>query len=143
MPSITSVNAVYMLVIPAVFPVPQQLQGFSADDIFDSEALASAEALMGLDGVLSAGFVFVPIKQGISLQADSPSNVVFDAWWTAQQVAKEVFPASAIINLGSIRRTYALATGWLTTYPALPDAKKTLTPRKYGITWGNIIPAPL
>ena len=83
MASITSANAIIMLTIPDLFPAPQQLQGFAADDVYGVNDLKSAEVLMGVDGKLSGGFVFVPIEWSISFQADSPSLDIFDQWWTA------------------------------------------------------------
>lgn len=140
MGSITSANAVYALSIASLYNTAQQLQGFSADEIFSTDPLESAEVLMGVDGILSAGFIFVPVKQMINLQADSPSNLIFQNWWASQQVAKDVYIASGIITLPSISTKFTLSQGYLTTYPATPDAGKTLKPRKYGITWQSILP---
>lgn len=141
--TITSANAVYMLAVTGLFPVPQQLQGFAADDIFDTEAITPAEILMGVDGKLSAGYTPVPTKQNISLQADSDSNLIFEIWHTAQQAAKEVYSASAIVRLPSIKRSYVLTKGILTSYTPIPDAKKTLQPRKFAITWESVVGAPI
>ena len=91
MSTITSANAVYMLAVTGMFPVPQRLEGFAADDVFDTEALTVAEVVMGVDGRLSAGYTPVPVKQNISLQADSPSIQLFETWYLAQKAAKEVY----------------------------------------------------
>ena len=80
--SITSANAVLTLAIAQLFPVPQQLQGFGVDDVYDVPQIKSVEVMMGVDGVLSAGFVYVQIPQHITLQGDSASNLIFDTWWT-------------------------------------------------------------
>jgi hypothetical protein len=141
MASITSANATFMLSITGLFPVPVKLQGFAADDIFSTDPLASVETIMGVDGLLSAGFVFVEVKQGISLQADSPSNTLFDAWHAAQQLAKDVIKADGLVLLPSITTTWTLTKGFLTTYPPIPDGGKTLKPRKFGITWESVSPA--
>lgn len=139
--TITSANATIMLAIASVFPTPQQLQGFAADDIFNTDALSSAETLMGVDGRLSAGFVFVPIVQGYTLQADSDSNDLFDQWYQAQQTARELFPASGIVLLTSIGKKWQMNRGFLTTFPPIPDGGKYLKPRKYGITWESVNPS--
>jgi len=143
MPSISSSNAVYLLSIPSLYPVPQQLQGFSADEIFATDPLESAEAIMGLDGIASYGFRYVFVKQTISLQADSASNVVFDTWWSSTQQIKDVFLASGSITLPSVGLKYSLTNGALTTYQPISDAGTTLKPRKFGITWQRVIPAVL
>lgn len=141
MASITSANAVLLLSIPALYPVPQQMQGFSADDVFDFDPLESAETVMGVDGVLSGGFVYVPIPQSITLQADSPSNLFFDTWWTSQQQIADLYFATGNITLSSIGRKYAMTRGILKTYPPVPDAKKVLQQRKFMIHWQSIFPA--
>ena len=143
MASITSANAVYLLSINALYNTAQQLQGFAADEIFSTDPLESAEVMMGVDGILSAGFVFVPVKQMVVLQADSASNAIFENWWSSQQQIKDLYFASGQITLPSLGRKFTLTNGALTTYPPVADAKKVLQPRKYGITWQSIIPAIL
>lgn len=139
--SITSANAIFTLVIASVFPVPVQLQGFSADDIFSTDPLEAAQIQMGVDGILSGGFVYNEVKQSITLQADSKSNQLFDAWYAAQLVAQDVFEAQGFVNLKAISKKYAMARGFLTSYPPMPDGGKVLKPRKFGITWNSISPA--
>jgi hypothetical protein len=141
--SITAANAVYMLSILPVFPIPVQLQGFSADDVFGTDVQTVAEVSMGVDGLLSAGFIFNAITQNITLQANSDSNAIFDAWQAAQKVAKDTFFANAVIMLRGIGNKWTLTNGVLTTYPPIPDAKKVLQPRRFGITWESVDPAPV
>ena len=93
MASITSANAVLMMSVNSIYSTPVQIQGFSADDVFDVEPLQSAEVLMGVDGIQSGGFVYVSVKQSIALQADSASNVVFDTWWAQQQARGDIYYA--------------------------------------------------
>ncbi len=124
-----------------VFPVPIQLQGFSADDIFTTNPLESAETLMGVDGILSGGFVFVAVKWEVSFQADSVSNSVFDQWYQSQQAVKDVFQAQGTLWLPSIGTKWALNNGFLTTFHSMPDARKVLQPRRNAITWESVSPA--
>lgn len=139
--SITSANAIFTLVIASVFPIPVQLQGFAADDIFTTDPLEAAQVQMGVDGILSGGFVYNEIKQSITLQADSKSNALFEAWYAAQLVAQDVFEAQGFVNLRALGKKFAMARGFLTTYPVMPDGGKTLKPRKFGITWNAVSPA--
>lgn len=143
MATITSANSIYMLSIIGLFGTPVQLQGFAADDVFDTEGIESAEAVMGVDGFLSAGFVYVPIKQSISLQADSPSCFMFEEWYAKQQANREVFRATAQIMLPSVGKNYACSNGVLTHYSLMSDAKKVLQPRKFSITWQSVVGAPI
>ena len=50
--TLTAANSVILLTIPSLFPVAQQLQGFSAEDVFDTDQLDTAETMMGVDGKL-------------------------------------------------------------------------------------------
>lgn len=143
MGTITSANAVLTISIPLLFPVPQQLQGFAADDIFDIASIKSVEVLMGVDGLLSGGFVYVEIPQTISLQADSASNLIFDTWWTQMQSAKDTYVANSIVTLPGISTKFSLTTGFLTGYKPAPAARKVLQPRQYEITWARIAPSPV
>ncbi len=140
--NLTAANAVIQLFIPDVFPAPQQLQGFSADDIFDTDSQQAIQTAMGVDGQLSAGFVFVETVQTFTLQADSDSNAVFDAWRDAEKAQLTVFPASAIISLTAIGRKYQMTRGFLTGYKPVPGAGKILKPRAFQITWNKSDGAP-
>jgi hypothetical protein len=139
--SITSTNAIIMIGVTGIFPVPFQLQQFAADDIFDVESIEAAETMMGVDGVLTGGMVFVPVRMTISLMADSVSNVLFDTWWALTQQARDIFPANGNVILKGTGQKWTLVNGILTNYKPLPDAKKILQPRRHQITWQQVIPA--
>ena len=139
MATITSANATLSLAINKYFPVPQVIQGFAVDDAFESESVQQSEVLMGVDGILSGGKVFVPYKMTIHLQADSPSVFLFDAWRNAQDAAVDVYSASGAIVLSSTSMVYTLQNGFLTSATPFPAVKKTLQPLVYEITWQRII----
>ena len=138
MTTLTVANAIITMTIPGVFSAPQTLQQFSADDIFSTDVIEPVETSMGVDGTLSAGFVFVPIKWGINLQANSPSNDLFDQWYAAQVAASDVYPATISITLLGLRNTWDLINGFLSSYPPMPDAGKIAKPRKFGLTLNAI-----
>jgi hypothetical protein len=142
MASITSANSIYMLAVTGLFTVPQQLQGYDVDDAFATEAIDTAEVKVGVDGILSSGFIFVPSPQTITLQADSSSITLFEAWRAAEVAAKEKYFASGIISLPSLSRKYTLLNGVLTSYVPISDVKKVVQPRKFGITWESITGVP-
>ena len=143
MATLTASNSVYMLTVIGLFDVPQQLQGWATDDMFDTEAIENVELLMGVDGKLSAGWIPTMKKQTISLQADSDSNLIFDSWATAEESQREKFIAAGIIRLPALGLSYALVRGFLSSYRPVPPAKKILQPRQFGITWNQILPAPI
>lgn len=142
MASITSANAVYMLAIAGLYDTPQQLQGFSTEDIFGTDPLEAAETMIGVDGRLSGGFVFAPVNQAIHLMADSESNQVFDDWYQTEQTAREKLVASGVILLTGVGKVWTMKRGFLVTFPPMPDAKKVLQARRYGIRWESFSVAP-
>ena len=145
MPSITDADAVLTLAVDfgLGIPFPTQLQGFSTDDIYDIPTIRSAEVQMGVDGQLSAGFVFVPVPQTIVLQGNSLSNRFFDAWWMQNQAAKTSYEATGFILLPSIASSWVQTVGHLTGYKPAPAAKRVIQPRTYEITWESIRPVPV
>lgn len=140
--SITSANAILTLAVFPLFPIPQQIQGFSADDIYNVPQIRSAEVMMGVDGRLSGGYVFTQIAQTITLMADSESNDLFDTWWTSQQAAGELYEATGLIRLPSISTKYTQTRGFLTGYTPVAQGKRVLQARAYEITWERIAPSP-
>jgi hypothetical protein len=138
---ITAANAVLTLSIAGLYPSPQHLQGFSADDVFDTESIDTAETQMGVDGKLSAGFVYVPVDWSITLMADSASNDIFDNWFSSQQAARAPYFATASVTLPSVGKKWAMTNGVLVKFPPMPNAKKVLQPRKFTIRFESISPA--
>jgi hypothetical protein len=143
MPDITSANAVLTLAAIGVLSVPQQIQGFATDDIYTVAPVSPVETMMGIDGDLSAGFVYTEKKMDITLMAGSPSNAFFDALQAAQEAAVQPFELSGVLTLPSNGIQAQLVTGYLTRYPPLPNGKKVLQPRVYEITWQNINISPV
>ena len=140
--SLTAANSVITLVIHTVFNQPQTLQGYAADDVYDSDELDAAETQMGVDGKLSGGFVFVSFKQAFAIMADSPSAAVFDTWYAQNQSNQETFIANGVITLPAIGRKFTLTRGFLRGYKPLPDAKKLLIARRFRIEWQSVSGAP-
>lgn len=141
--TITSANAVLTLAIVNLFDTPQQLTNFAAEDIYTVEPRQTAEVAMGVDGILSGGFVFVPTTQSISLMADSPSNQLFDDWVQAQETQKDIYYANAVIILQSLQQKWVMTKGVLTSYPPLADAARVLRPRRFTIQWENVSQQPI
>jgi hypothetical protein len=133
--SLTAANCVLILKIGGLYDVPVQLQGFSADDVFDVDNIESAETVDGVDGKLSGGWIYKSVTQNITLQADSDSNDVFENWYNAQQGIRDLYYASGTIILPAVLRKFSMRKGILTSHAPSPSAKKILQPRKYTIRW--------
>lgn len=141
--TLTVANSVIWMVVPDLFPVPQRLQGYAADDVMSTERVQSVEAVMGLDGLLSAGWMPTPKIQEFTLQADSPSVIIFDEIQQSQEAIQDAYVIDMNITLTSIGRNFVCTKGFLTDYSPVPDARKILQPRKFRITWESIIGAPI
>ena len=136
--TITSANSVFTLVVAGLFPAPVQLKGYASDKAFTTEAVDLAEVQMGVDGRMTAGFVPNPVKQTITLQADSPSKDIFTAVIQAMKTAREVFYLSGSISLPSTGESFTLTRGILTNAKQIPDAQKVLQPMDFVITWESV-----
>lgn len=140
--TLTAANAVLMLGVTGLYDVPRRMQGFSADDVTDLDALTVGESSMGVDGRLSAGFVFNPVNQNITLQADSESADFFENWQQAERTAREKYVAFGTILVKATGRRYTLTRGFLMNASLMPAIRKTLQPRRFSLTWENVSPSP-
>lgn len=139
--TITSANSVFTLVVLDVFPVPQNIQGYAVDDAFDTDEVQAAEAQMGVDGLMSAGYTPFITTLKVHLQADSPSIDLFEAWLGAEKAAQEVFFAQATIEMPSINKLYTFNNGVLSRVTPIPSGKKVLQAQVYTIEWETVNPA--
>lgn len=141
MSTLTSANSVLMLGVGGIFPTPQKIEGYATDDAFAFDAAQPAQAVMGVDGRMSAGYTPFMSVQTIAIQADSPSMTIFEAWLAAMKVAREVFYATGTLNIPSIGRKFVMTKGVLTQIPSAPTARAILQPMTFQITWENVSPA--
>ena len=143
MATITSANSTFALAVTGIFPAPQFLQGYAADDAFTADAIDMAETVIGVDGQMSAGFVFNVTPMTITLMPTSPSLILFEAWTNTQKAQQEVYRCDGVIRLPSIGRSYILKNGVLKQASQFPAVKKTLQPMTFQIVWQSIISEPV
>jgi hypothetical protein len=136
--TITSANSQLAISVQGLFNSPVIIQGYAADSAFQNDAIQSSEITMGVDGFMSAGFVFKEVKQKITLSPDSPSKSFFDQWYTSMFNIREVYFANAVLNLPATGESYTFTRGVLTTYHGAPAGKKKLEPVEYEITWMSV-----
>lgn len=136
--TITSANAQFIISIPGIGVIAAPVQGFAMDAAFQDEARQVAEITMGIDGSMSAGFLFKEVKQKITLSPDSDSKDLFDAWFEAEQALGEILFADAILVLPSVLEGYTYTRGALSNYHGAPAGKKKLEPVEYEITWNRV-----
>lgn len=138
--SITSANSVVSLSVAGLFPVPQQLHGYSADRAWETNNVQLSESQMGVDGRKTEGFVFNLTEQTFTLQGDSPSNAFFVAIINAMRAAREVYIISGTIDIPSTGESFICIRGTLKDAKTIPSAGKVLEPRTYVIEWQSIQP---
>lgn len=143
MTTLTSANSVLMIGIANLYNVPVQIQGYATDDAFATGDVDTAETMMGVDGRLSAGFTPYPVTLDINLQADSISNLIFDAWIQAEAVTREKYIANASILLPGTGLLYVFTRGFMTNVNVMPAAKKVLQARKFSLVFEKLSRAPV
>lgn len=141
--SLTTANSVIVLTFAGLFDSGVPLQGFSADDVFDTADISNAETSMGVDGKLSYGWKPAATVQTFSLQADSLSNLLFDQVIAAEKANREKLRADGIITLTGLGQTYQMVNGVLTTFTPMAGAKVMAQPRKFVITWETYKQGPV
>lgn len=140
--TLTVANSVLGLTVEALFPQAQRLQGYAADDAYAIDAIQNGEFSMGIDGKLSAGFVFNEIPFTLTLQADSPSLSIFEQVWNYEVTNRTKLEMNLTVSQPSNSKQYDLITGYMQSYKA-PDAKKILQPGVVVLVFSRIQPAPL
>lgn len=145
--SITSANAKLSLTVrgsSGVIVGPFTVEGYAQDASFAVETVDSAEAIMGVDGKMAAGYVPNITRFTISLMANSPSIALFEAWDNAQRVLGDILVADGALEAPSIGRTYALAKGVLTRLTRVPTGRKTFSePQVFELAWESVTAAPV
>lgn len=140
--SLTSSNGVLAMYPVGLLTIPQQITGFTAEDIFDSENIVNSELVVGLHNKVVSGWLPNVVKQKVTLMANSSSNLLFEAWYATEQAKRKKLKAIGVwtpFNLGMI---YLLYNGTLTSYSAMAGAKRLMQPRSYEITWQDVIALP-
>lgn len=140
--SITSANATLSLFQSTLFPTPVQIQQFATDDIADIESATILERQMGVDGVLSFGFVWTERLMEVTLKADSPSVAFFDTINAQQEAIQDVYPLNGTIIVPAIGKMYNLVNGGLQQYKPMPGIKKVLQPQRFQLVWNRVLAIP-
>lgn len=143
MSTITAANSSFALTVPDVFPVPQLLQGYAADDAFTQEAFDLTETRMGVDGVLSGGYTPSPKRLTVMLQPDSIALDVFLNWKAAIEANKETLIGNAVIAMPSIGKAFTLGKIFFKNSQGMPTAKKVLEPFPAVLEYQDLTAAPI
>ena len=135
--TLTTANSAVAMTVEALFPSAVAITGYAADDAFDPEAVENGEYSYGIDGTLSAGFVFNEVPLVLTLQADSPSLTYFEQIWGYEFSNRTKLNIDITITATAVKKRYEFKGGFQRSYKA-PAGKKILQP---GVT--NLIFAQL
>ncbi len=138
--NITSANAIYTIIAPPLYQTPQQIQGWSVAEAFDTEQAEAAEVQIGVDGFVASGWLPRITRQTLTLLAASPSIDLFEQITMSQDQLKQNFSLTGMVTILATGKKYNLPDGTLTRSPALPNARRVLDPRRFEIIWGVPIP---
>lgn len=125
--TLTVANSVLAMTTEALFPAAQILSGYAADNAFEPDAVENGEYSMGIDGKLSAGFVYNEIPFTLTLQADSDSLKLFEQIYQYEVSNRTKLVNNLTITLPSLRRRYDMKNGFMRSYKA-PAGQKILQP---------------
>lgn len=140
MSTITSANSVVAFSVAGLFPVPQRIQGFSAERAWENGSLVMTETQIGVDGRKTAGYIFNPVELTISLQADSPSRDFFTTVINQQRSGREVLRIDGTIDLPATGESFLCTNGTLQAAPMMPNGGKVLAPMDFVIVFESIKP---
>ena len=134
---ITSANASMVMIVEDLFPAGIPITNFSTDQMVDGDEHEYAQARMGVDGGMAAGFVPNPWNVTISLEASSPSLKVMQTLAQAMVTNKCTYEVSLIITVPALNQVHAYRKGVLLTGKDLPGIRKTLEPTQWKFTFAK------
>lgn len=140
--TLTTANSSIALTTEVLYPQAQRIQGYAADDAFDPDAVENGEYSMGIDGKLSAGFVYNEIPLTITLQADSPSLALFEQIWGYEYQNRTKLQQDLTISNPAVGKLYEYKRGFMRSYKA-PAGKKILQPGVVVFVFNTLQFAPI
>ena len=141
--NITDADAIIILTVDNLYPSGVQIQGFSTDTAWIAGDATIAEARMGVDGKLSAGYTPSPRTINLSLEASSPSLEVMRNIISTSQMTKGVFTCSMQITIPAQGKEYKLSNGVLQVGHDISDGKKVLDPSQFTFIFESCKPSSI
>ncbi len=141
--TLTAANSKFSLSIPGIAIPLFTLSGYAADAAFVVESTEQTQSIIGVDGEASTGFVPALTTMTVTLAPTSNAIAAFEAWYNAQELAKEAFIARAAIDLPSMQRSYQIGHLALQQVQKVPGAQRILQPMTYQLVAAQIVVTPL
>lgn len=140
--TLTVANSTLVLTVEGLYPSGIVLSGYSADNVLENPAVENAELSMGIDGKLSAGYVFNPFPVTLMLQADSPSVKVLEDIWTRETSLRNKLVIGLTVATPANGKRGVFKNGFLTSYQP-PSLQRTLQPASAVFTFGRYEPSTI
>ncbi|WHB31204.1 hypothetical protein [Xanthomonas phage NEB7] len=135
--TLTVANSSIAITVESLYPSSVLLSGYAADNVFETSAVVNKETSMGIDGKFSAGFVYNEIPFTLTLQADSPSLIIFEQIWQYEQTNRTGLDVGMTVTLPSNGKRYGLQNGYMTSFRA-PSGQRTLQPAAIEFRFGRM-----
>lgn len=140
--TLTVANSVITMTCEALYTSPVQLQGYAADDAFETDAVENGEYSMGIDGNLSAGFVYNAVPFTLTIQADSASIAIFENIYQYEVSNRTKLRHDWSVSIPANGRRYDLTKGYMRSYKA-PAGKRILQPAVIALVFERQSPSSL
>ena len=137
--TLTTANSVVSITVPGLFNSPQILGGYTADRAWETDVVDLAEVVMGVDGVLSGGWIPFAVPQVYYIMPTSLTSDMFETWMGTSQANQAIYTAQGKITLLGTGKSYTMQNGYLTKGGVIPNGGKLLEGRPFTITWQSIL----
>ena len=135
--NITSADATMIMTVEGLYPVGIPITNFSVDQMADSDEHEYAQARMGVDGGLAAGFVPNAWNVTVSLEASSPSLKVMQQIAQAMATNRRTYEIGITLTIPSLKQVHMFKKGVLLSGKDMPGIRKTLEPTSWKFTFAR------
>lgn len=135
---ITDANAKLTMTVETIYMTGFKIEHFSSDTAWAAEDAVLAEARMGVDGHLAAGYTPTPRLVNIQLEANSPTYEKFKNIAETMQLSQAVLECNLTVSIPSIGKEYRLTKGVLTQGKPLPNGERILGPTNWQFTFEKL-----
>jgi hypothetical protein len=117
-------------------------EGYSADNAFSSENVTGVETKIGVDGIMSAGYVPTIKTHNVTLEASSSTIPILMNLAQLCEATKmpQIMAFSIEIPAVSLR---FLFTASLTSWPPILSATRMLEPAQFGFQYSDVVAVPM
>ncbi len=135
---VTSANAQLVLTVDQLFPSGIELQHFSADGVFSSDAIEMTETRRSVDGRMVAGVIKNISSVSIVLEAASPSVASLEYLRDCMEANNTPYECTLTCFIPSLGVTRTFVKGVLKSAPPISAAQRTMQPTQWGFDFERV-----